>query len=43
LLAFGLPAPGQDLVDPLGLQTRDDVGEPSLRVGVVDFAVWINV
>ena len=33
LLAFGLPVPGQELVEPLGrmiLQTRQDVSEPHL-------------
>ena len=34
-----LPVPGQQLVDPLGrmiLQSRQDVGEPRLRVDVVE-------
>jgi hypothetical protein len=40
LLAFGLQVPGQELVDPLGrmiLQTREDVGEPSLRIDIVEW------
>jgi hypothetical protein len=40
LLAFGLQVAGQELVDPLGrmiLQTREDVGEPSLRIDIVEW------
>jgi len=40
LLAVALPVPGQELVDLLGrvmLQAREHVGEPGLRVDVVEF------
>ena len=39
LLARPLPIPGQELVDPLGrmiLQSCEDIGEPSLRIDVVE-------
>jgi hypothetical protein len=38
--AGALPIPGQQLVNPFGrmiLQAREDVGEPGLRVDVVEF------
>jgi hypothetical protein len=41
LQALALPVPGQEFVDPLGrviLQAGEDVGEPSLRVNVVERA-----
>lgn len=36
---FALPVPGQKLVDALGgmiLQASEDVGEPGVRIDVVD-------
>ena len=39
MLALVLPVPGEELVDPLGgmiLQAREDMGEPGLRVDVVE-------
>jgi hypothetical protein len=40
LLALAFPVPRQELVDPLGgmiVQASHDVGEPGLRVDVIEF------
>jgi hypothetical protein len=39
LLALALPIPGQEFVEALGrvvLQAGEDVGEPSVRIDVID-------
>jgi hypothetical protein len=46
LPALALPVPGQEFVDSLGrmiLQAREHLGEPGLRVDVIEPDSWIRV